>query len=258
MSINKQSLDARVGHEQEFFDHVASQQGEDYSIRTDYSAALKFAHIEESQLNGMRVLDCGAGLGHLAVWLAMKGAHVTAIDVSPKSLEVLSKRALHHGVSQNIASRLLPIEQIDYESASFDLAVGEFILHHVMLDKCMPQIRRVLRPGGKALFLETSAANKVLMFFRTHIIGRLGIPKMQDEIEYPLTPRDVEYIDKVFEGGCKVHYVPYTFLRMLDSHVFRHKIRFVSWLLLTGDRLIYRYLPFMRKYSYVMLLDLTR
>jgi hypothetical protein len=32
MSINKQSLDARVGHEQEFFDHVASEYGEDYSI----------------------------------------------------------------------------------------------------------------------------------------------------------------------------------------------------------------------------------
>jgi hypothetical protein len=45
---------------------------------------------------------------------------------------------------------------------------------------------------------------------------------------------------------------------MLDSHIFRHRIRFVSWLLLTGDRLIYRYLPFMRKYSYVMLVDLTR
>ena len=258
MSINKQSLDARVGHERDFFDEIASEHGEDYSIRTDYAVALRFVNIEESKLNGMKVLDCGAGLGHLAVWLATKGAHVTAIDVSPKSLEVLSKRARHHGVSKNIDARLLPIEQIDYEDARFDLAVGEFILHHVMLEKCMPQIRRVLRPGGKALFLETSANNRLLMFFRTHIIGHLGIPKLQDEIEYPLTERDVEYIDKVFEGRCKVHYVPYTFLRMLDSHIFRRKIKFMSWLLIRGDRLIYRYLPFMRKYSYVMLVDLTR
>jgi 2-polyprenyl-3-methyl-5-hydroxy-6-metoxy-1,4-benzoquinol methylase len=82
MSINRQSLDARVGHEQEFFDHVASEHGEDYSIRTDYSAALNFANIEERQLKGMRVLDCGAGLGDLAVCLDLNGVNVTAIDVS--------------------------------------------------------------------------------------------------------------------------------------------------------------------------------
>jgi ubiquinone/menaquinone biosynthesis C-methylase UbiE len=256
MSINKQSLDARVSHEREFFNQIASEHGDDYSIRVNYDPALKIARIGEGEIKGMKVLDCGAGLGHLAVWLAMKGAHVTAIDVSPKSLEVLSKRAVHHGVSQNITARLLPMEQIDYEDASFGLVVGEFILHHVMLDKCMPQIRRVLRPGGTALFLETSATSKLLMFFRTHIVGHFGIPKLQDEIEYPLTARDIEYIDSVFDGRCQLHYIPFTFLRLLDSHIFRHKIRFVSWLLSASDRLIYKYLPFMRKYSYVKIIEL--
>jgi 2-polyprenyl-3-methyl-5-hydroxy-6-metoxy-1,4-benzoquinol methylase len=258
MSINKQSLDARVSHEREFFDQRASEHGEDYSIKMNYGAALKRAKIGEGELKGMKVLDCGAGLGELAVWLAMRGARVTAIDVSPKSLEVLSKRATHHGVSQNITSRLLPMEQIDYGDASFDLVVGEFILHHVMLDKCMPQIRRVLRPGGMALFLETSATSKLLMFFRTHVIGHFGIPKFQDEIEYPLTARDIEYINTVFEGRCKVHYFPFTFVRMLDSHIFRYKIRFVSRLLTVSDRLIYKCLPFMRKYSYFKILELRK
>lgn len=258
MSINKQSLDARVSHEREFFDQRASEHGEDYTIKMNYGTALKLAKIGEGDLRGMKVLDCGAGLGELAVWLAMRGALVTAIDVSPKSLEVLSKRAMHHGVSQNITSRLLPMEQIDYEDTSFDMVVGEFILHHVMLDNCMPQIRRVLRPGGIALFLETSATNKLLMFFRTHIIGHFGIPKFQDEIEYPLTACDIEYIRSVFEGQCKLHYIPFTFLRMLDSHIFRYKIRFVSWLLSVSDQLIYKYLPFMRKYSYFKIIELRR
>jgi 2-polyprenyl-3-methyl-5-hydroxy-6-metoxy-1,4-benzoquinol methylase len=166
---------------------------------TDYSAALKFANIEESQLNGMRVLDCGAGLGHLAVWLAMKGAHVTAIDVSPKSLEVLLKRALHHGVSQNIAARLLPIEQIDYENASFDLAVGEFILHHVMLDKCMPQIRPGAAAGGKRC--SSKPAQRIRCSCSSGpIIGAPGHSEDAGRNQYP-PRRATEYIDKVFEGG---------------------------------------------------------
>jgi len=258
MSIDKQSLDARISHERGFFDERASEHGEDYSIKMNYGIALKLAKIGESELKGMKVLDCGAGLGELATWLAIRGAQVTAIDVSPKSLEVLSKRAKHHGVSQNITSRLLPMEQIDYGDTSFDLVVGEFILHHVMLEKCMPQIHRVLRPGGTALFLETSARSRLLMFFRTHIIGHFGIPKFQDEIEYPLTERDIEYINSVFEGRCKVHYRPFTFLRMLDSHIFRYKFRFLSWLLSASDQLIYKYMPFMRQYSYFKIIELRR
>jgi len=258
MSINRQSLEARVSYEREFFDKEAATYGDDYSIHFNYEEALKLANIRVADLKGMKVLDCGAGFGELAVWLGTKGAHVTAIDVSPKCLEVISKRAAHYGVSKNVTSRLLPIEQIDYENASFDMVAGVFILHHVMLDKCVPQIHRVLRPGGKAFFLETSANSKLLMFCRTHVVGRFGIAKYQDEIEYPLTPRDIEYIGEVFDGRCKVHYLPFTFLRMIDSHVFRHKIRPISWFLSTCDRLIYRYLPFMRQYSYFKTIELSR
>lgn len=258
MSIDKQSLEARVNYEREFFDKEATDYGSDFSIHFDYYGALNLAKISEGELKGMKVLDCGAGFGELAVWLALRGAQVTAIDVSPKCLEVVAKRAMHHGVSQNVTTRLLPVEQIDYADDSFDLVVGVFILHHVMLDRCMPQIRRVLRPGGKALFLETSATSKLLMFFRTHVVGRFGVVKYQDEIEYPLTERDIEYISSVFDGRCTVHYVPFTFLRMIDSHIFRHKIRFVSWLLSTGDRLIYKYLPFMRKSSYFKIIEIRR
>lgn len=256
MTINKQSLDARVSYEREFFDQRASEHGDDYSIKLDYGKALKLTNIKEGELEGMKVLDCGAGLGELSTWLAIRGAHVTAIDVSPKSLEVLSKRAMHHGVSQNITSRVLPLEHLDYADASFDMVVGEFVLHHVLLDQCIPQIRRVLRPGGTALFLETSATSKMLMFFRAHIIGHLWLPKYQDEIEHPLTARDIEHINIVFKGRCKVHYFPFMFLKILDSHFFRFKLRPVSWLLSTGDRLIYKYLPFMRKCSYFKIIEL--
>lgn len=258
MSVNKQSLEARIDYEREVFDKEAASFGDDYSLHFNYEDALKLVNVRADKLKGMRVLDCGAGFGELAVWLGLKGARVTAIDVSPKCLELVSRRAAHYGVTQNVTARLLPVEKIDYEDASFDLVTGVFILHHVMLDKCMPQIHRVLRPGGTAVFLETSANSKLLMFFRTHVVGRFGVAKYQDEIEYPLTERDIEYISSVFGGRCKVHYLPFTFLRMIDSHVFRHRIRVISWLLSKADRLIYRFLPFMRKYSYFKTLELKR
>ena len=61
MSINKQSLDERLSHEREFFDQVAAEHGDDYSIKMNYGQALKLVNIGEGELKGMKVLDCGAG-----------------------------------------------------------------------------------------------------------------------------------------------------------------------------------------------------
>ena len=43
---------------------------------------------ELGSVQGMRVLDAGCGEGHLARILAARGANVTAIDVSPRLIDI--------------------------------------------------------------------------------------------------------------------------------------------------------------------------
>lgn len=255
----KNILDLRLHYEKEFFDKRASEIGDrDLSIKTDYSKALRILGIDTIDLEGKHILDCGCGFGELTVWLATKGSHVYAIDVSPKSLEVLKKRAALYEVCERIEARIMPVEILEYEDNRFDFVFGKWILHHVLLEKTILEIYRVLKPGGKGIFLETSATNKVLMFFRRFVIGHFGIPKFQDEIEHPITQKDIQEITDGFGGNCDVYYFPYTFVKLLDSYIFRHRSKFVTHLLNSIDHFIYQYIPFLRKYSYFKIIAVSK
>ena len=56
-----------------------------------------------TDLTGWRVLDAGCGTGMLAVDLALRGAHVTAIDLSPTLVGYGRDRARAAGVADRIA-----------------------------------------------------------------------------------------------------------------------------------------------------------
>ncbi len=254
-------LSRRIYYEKEFFDKRALDLLElwdyDLRLRKDYSRSLQFLGVNLKSLKDKKVLDCGCGLGELSVWLAMHNVHVCAIDVSPKSLEVLKKRAELYKVHDKIQAQLMAIENLGYKEESFDLVVGEWILHHVLIDKSVPEIYRVLKRGGKAIFLETNANNKLLLFCRRFIVGRLGIPKYQDEVEYPLTDEDIQKIKRIFAGNCKCHY-PFTFFKLLDNYIFHAKIKFISFILAHLDRSVYRFFPSLRKYSYHQVIELSK
>src|SRR5688500_6550241 len=49
---------------------------------------LKYVVTEATRRPGMRVLDLGCGAGWLSLELARRGAHVTALDISPTNLAI--------------------------------------------------------------------------------------------------------------------------------------------------------------------------
>lgn len=57
----------------------------------DAMRALMLAQLP-ADLRGVRVLDAGCGTGAASAELAARGAHVTAIDISPKLVEIARAR----------------------------------------------------------------------------------------------------------------------------------------------------------------------
>ncbi len=57
----------------------------------DRMRALMLAQLPDD-LRGARVLDAGCGTGAMAVELAQRGAHVTAVDISPALIDIARKR----------------------------------------------------------------------------------------------------------------------------------------------------------------------
>ncbi len=104
---------------------------------------------------GQRILDVGCGLGKFSLRLLDRGYDVGGLDLSPDLLDALRTHLdgapmdLHHG------DVLDPPEELH---GGFDAVVGFFVLHHLPdLAAGFRGVRRCLRPGGVACFLEPNA-----------------------------------------------------------------------------------------------------
>jgi 2-polyprenyl-3-methyl-5-hydroxy-6-metoxy-1,4-benzoquinol methylase len=118
-----------------------------------------------SPLAGKRVLDLGTGLGEAAVYFALQGAQVTAVDVSPAMIETASRVAAHHGVA--IEGIVSPLEQLELPAESFDVVYGANVLHHVSeIEATLARVEQALVPGGLCVFWDPIAYNPVINVYR--------------------------------------------------------------------------------------------
>jgi ubiquinone/menaquinone biosynthesis C-methylase UbiE len=101
-------------------------------------------------------LGCGGGI-NLPLYDLTQIDSLAGIDPSPKLLEMTRAAAQARGIAADIKSGVG--EAMPFADASFDTVVTTFTLCSVEDPRAvLAEIRRVLRPGGTALFLEHGAA----------------------------------------------------------------------------------------------------
>jgi len=89
----------------------------------------RFVTDRLGDLRGLRLLDVGAGLGEASVYFALKGASVTACDVSPAMLATAKALAERHGVS--IRTLLVENNVLEFGTSAYDVIYGANVIHHV-------------------------------------------------------------------------------------------------------------------------------
>ncbi len=107
---------------------------------------------ELGDASGLRALDIGCGYGYSACRLASMGAEVVAIDVSPKMCDLTRRASELNNVKIDV--RNLSAVDTGFPDDYFDLVVGQVSLHHLPLATAGPEILRILKPGGRVVFLE--------------------------------------------------------------------------------------------------------
>jgi SAM-dependent methyltransferase len=90
------------------------------------------------------VVELGAGTGKLTRAVAALGVPVVAVEPDPRMLAVLRSLGLE-GVEGSA-------EAIPFEDGVADAVVAGSALHWFDLDAALPELHRVLRPGGRLAF----------------------------------------------------------------------------------------------------------
>jgi SAM-dependent methyltransferase len=119
-----------------------------------------------------RLLEIGGGCGTEALWFALKGARVLAIDVNEERLAVARarKEVIERGIGRplDIEFRFCSLFDLD-APAAFDLIWMEQAFHHVEpRAKIYSTIARLLAPEGDVVISEANGWNPLvqLMLFR--------------------------------------------------------------------------------------------
>lgn len=224
----------------------------------DLNELESFVFERLGDLREKKVLDCGCGTGVLSTILAKRGALVSAFDISPQSVQLTKKRAEINGVGEQVWSQVMPFEKLAYPDQYFDFAVGYFILHHIDVERGAKELNRVLKDRGRAIFLENSSNNPFLMLARKFLTGRFGIPKHGSEDEVPLSSKKIKQMEKVFNGNKKIYYKNFFFFRLLDEFIFKGKSKVITRILKTLDDIFYKYLPILRKFSYLQIVEFNK
>jgi SAM-dependent methyltransferase len=159
----------------------------------DHETWVRPAFALLGELRGKRVLDFGCGPGMAAVALARAGARVTALDLSPGYVNEARARAGANGVSVECVTA--DGEDLPFPDASFDAVWGNAILHHLDLVRAGPELQRVLKPDGVAVFCEPWGGNPLLGLAR-RALPYPGKDRTPDEC--PLTNRTLRPLRAVF------------------------------------------------------------
>ena len=111
-------------------------------------------------MSGMDAIELGCGTGYVSAWMARRGAKVTGIDNSERQLATAARLAAEHRINLTLIHG--NAETVPRPDASFDFAVSEYGAA-IWCDPelWLPEAHRLLRPGGRLVFLGHSPLSAV-------------------------------------------------------------------------------------------------
>jgi SAM-dependent methyltransferase len=180
---------------------------------TDASAASAWAsediswgmfHVPESELNvlgdvaGLDCVELGCGTAYISAWLAKRGARAVGVDPTPAQLATARRLMDETGIRFELVEAAG--ESVPLPDASFDLAHSE---HGAVTwadpYRWIPEAYRLLRPGGRLVFLHTTPLAHVCFPPVGPVTEQLQTPYFglgrtewpgDDSVEYQLTHGD--------------------------------------------------------------------
>lgn len=216
--------------------------------------AYKFYWSRIGNVKSLKILDFGCGNGWLSILLAKRGAEVWGIDISEELIKQANQFAVKEGLSEKIFFQEMAAETLGFEDNFFNLIIGSAILHHTELSLAINNLHRVLKPGGRAIFVEPMNQNIFLK------IWRKLTPWRRSPVEKALTYKELKLIQNIFPNA-KFYFFSFTSIFTQGILLFSPKNKlflFVNDLLERFDSIFFKTFPFFGKYSAIVVIELVK
>lgn len=107
-------------------------------------------------MEGLDAIELGCGTGYVSAWMARRGARVVAVDNSAEQLATARRLQSEHGLQFPLIHG--NAESVPRPDGSFDFAISEYGAS-IWADphRWIPEAWRLLRPGGRLVFLGHTA-----------------------------------------------------------------------------------------------------
>jgi ubiquinone/menaquinone biosynthesis C-methylase UbiE len=217
VSLNEKLQLEQQWHESEDFAR------DDSSLIVGVYASAIFREAEAYQMTalgnvaGQHVLDYGCGAGGTTAQLLAQGARVTGFDISVTRLQEARRRVAGEPGGSSTGLLQCAAELLPFQDGCFDAVLGKQILHHLDLKIAIPEIARVLRPGGRAVFLEPLIHNPLLEGYR-----RLT-PHLRSPTERALSVRDIAWMSSHFGSYRHQEFILLAILPVLTAALARRR-----------------------------------
>lgn len=190
-------------------------------------------------IKGKSVLDIGCGLGEASVYFALKGARVTAMDISHYMTDTALALAKANGVTIRVHQS--SIEHFSLPKREmFDIIYVGNLFHHVDIDKALERVVTYLKPKGILVCWEPVDYNPVINVYRKIAT------QVRSKDERPIRVEDLNKFRQYF-GYVETHWYWLTtliiFVIMAISGRNPNKIRYWKAVVLEGDKWKWMYTP---------------
>ena len=233
--------------EKDFHNELQSQprgRFENIFYKAIFNSNEDFFKFLELNTTNSEVLDFGCGVGSsLEKVIKFNPKKITGIDISEVSILKAKNKMKESG--SEIELLVDNCEQTKFNSNNFDIVYGTGILHHLNMSMCLSEIYRILKPGGKLIFIEPLGTNPLINFYRKLT------PKSRSKDEHPLVKLDFNLIEKKFIN-TQLKY--YGFLTLIFFPLYKSpKNSNIFKFLKTIDQLLFKFNIF-KKFAWSVLI----
>ena len=144
-----------------------------------------------SKNNPKQILDIATGTGDLAIMMSqLNPDKIIGLDISAGMLDVGKRKIANVNLSDKIDMVVGDSENMPFDDNTFDAITVSFgVRNFANLDKGLTEIKRVLKPGGTFVVLETSNPTKFPLkqgykFYTTYILPFIGKIFSRDKAAY--------------------------------------------------------------------------